>query len=92
MTDTNDTEFHVDRRYRIEVAPDRTHGPDFGGCDVKLGDEFVCSHVDEVGHVWSTDVSFSGARAPMDSAGWEVALHDYIRLGYVVPVDDEVAT
>lgn len=87
----NDTEFQVGRRYRVEVKPDRIHGPGFGGCDVKLGDEFVCSHVDEDGDAWSADVTHHGAPS-LIAEGWCVAGRSYILLGYVVPVDDEVAT
>ena len=87
---TNDTEFQVDRRYRVAVEPGAVEGPEFGGCDVELGDEFVCSYVDEDGGAWSTDVTFCGD-ALNDGEGWCVARRDDLRLGYVVPVVDEVA-
>ena len=86
----NDTEFQVGRRYRVAVEPNAVGGPLFGGCDVKLGDEFVVSHVDEDGDAWSTDVTYRGAPPPF-AERWCVAVHSYIRLGYVVPFDDEVA-
>ena len=86
----NDTEFQVGRRYRVAVELGVAEGLAFGGCDVKLGDEFIASHVDDDGAAWSTDVTFHGA-PPLFAEGWRVAGRSYLRLGYVVPVADEVA-
>ena len=88
---TNDTSFRVGRRYRIAVEPGRADGPTFGGCDVSLGGEFVCSYVDLEGDAWSIDVTLFGVPS-VELFGWCVARRDYLRLGYVVPVADEVAT
>ena len=88
---SNDTGFQVGRRYRVAEEPGRAGGPTFGGCDVKLGDEFVVSHVDLEGDAWSIDVTLFGVPS-VEIFGWCVARRDYLRLGYVVPVDDEVAT